>query len=58
MTIGKRWRAFWVKVQPTLEAMDQATDYDPHEEVRRRLAAVEDRLSLLEQEQRRSTLRG
>lgn len=48
MTIGK-WKAFWLRVQPTLEALDEATNNNPHDEVRRRLALVEERLSLLEQ---------
>ena len=56
MTIKTRWKAFWAKVQPTLEALDQATDYDPHEEVRRRLAAVEERLLIMELSKPRSSL--
>lgn len=55
MTIKARWYAFWAKVQPTLEALDQVTEYDPTEEVRRRLLAVEERLLILEQERARSS---
>jgi len=42
--------AGWLqRTRDILDALDSATDYDPYEDYRRRLSAIEERLAALEQ---------